>query len=86
MTGDPPLPGLDCPPPPPMPSAACALLVIGPAGWQPCPNSATTTIAVGGRRQRLCPTHTRQLPGLAAACLLDRLRWANPTIPQKEGS
>lgn len=86
MTSDPPptLPGLDCPPPP-IPLAACALLVIGPAGWQPCPDPATTTIAVGGRRRWLCPTHTRQLPCVAAAGLLDRLRWASPTVPHKEG-
>jgi hypothetical protein len=84
MTGDPTLPGLDAPTPPKR-SAACALLVTGPAGWQPCPDPATTTIAVGGRRRRLCPIHTRQLPGLAATGLVDRLRWANPTIPTKEG-
>lgn len=83
MTGDPTLPGLDTPTPPKL-SAACALLVTGPAGWQPCPAPATTTIAVGGRRRRLCPTHTRQLPGLAAAGLLDRLCWANRSGPTKE--
>jgi hypothetical protein len=84
MTGNPTLPGLNAPTPPKL-SAACELLVTGSAGWQPCPAPAMTTIPVGGRRRRLCPTHTRQLPGLAAAGLLDRLRWATSTIPNKEG-
>src|SRR5437867_13435995 len=85
MTPTPPptLPGLD---PAPLPlAAACELLTVAdPAGWQRCPNPGAPT-RVGGRQRAVCPGHRRQLPGLAAAGLLGRLRFAVAPTSPKEG-
>jgi hypothetical protein len=79
---DPTLPGTDCAPLPL--SATCELTVTGPAGWRRCPDAGTPVHIAGGMRV-LCPTHARQLPGLIAAGLLERLRFTTPPTPSREG-
>jgi hypothetical protein len=69
------LPGLDCAPL--VLAATCELAIVGPAGWEPCPDRGAA-IPVAGARRVLCPPHTRQLPGLTAAGLLERLRFTTP--------